>query len=97
MENEEAVKRIRAYIECKKMQSKGNIEECSMYKCFHCKLREELGSEAEHIESIEIALKALEETIKRQLINTYGSIQNIQLYFRKIVQNVNRLYTSVSI
>ena len=61
MENEEAVKRIRAYIE---MQSKGNIEECSMYKCFHCKLREELGSEAEHIESIEIALKALEETIK---------------------------------
>lgn len=35
-----------------------------MYKCFHCKLREELGSEAEHIESIEIALKALEETIK---------------------------------
>lgn len=64
MENEEAVKRIRAYIECKKMQSKGNIEECRMYKCFHCKLREELGSEAEHIESIEIALKALEETIK---------------------------------
>jgi hypothetical protein len=64
MENEEAVKRIRAYIECKKMQSKGNIEECSMYKCFHCKLREELGSEEEHIESIEIALKALEETIK---------------------------------
>jgi len=62
--NEEAIKKIRAYIECKKMQDKGNIEECSMYKCFHCKLKEIMGSEAEHIESIKIALKALEETAK---------------------------------
>lgn len=38
-----------------------------------------------------------DETPGQIITNTYGSIQNIQIYFRKIVQNVNRFYTSVSI
>ena len=37
------------------------------------------------------------ETPGQIITNTYGSIQNIQIYFRKIVRNVNRFYTSVSI
>ena len=49
--------------------------------------------------TVKVPVREFADELKRRQIitNTYGSIQNIQIYFRKIVKNVNRLYTSVSI
>lgn len=64
MTNEEATKHLTAKMMCI-IRSKGNREDCDSYNsyegCYECNLRYEQGSTEEQIESLKLAINALEQ------------------------------------
>ena len=63
MDERDALEKLRAYCKCKKLQVKGSYEDCNDERCVDCDLCYMQGTIGEHIESIEAAIKALEEQI----------------------------------
>ena len=61
MTENEALEMLRAYHKCQILQVKGNAEVCNNNLCDNCDLCYAQGNAGEHIESIEIAIQALEK------------------------------------
>ena len=72
MTESEAIEKLRAYHKCQRLQVKGIYEDCNEKLCDNCDLCYAQGNAGEHIESIEIAIQALEEVQKYREI---GSIE----------------------
>ena len=62
----EAVEKLRAYHKCQSLQVKGIYEDCNEKLCDNCDLCYMQGNAGEHIESIEIAIQALEKQIPKK-------------------------------
>ena len=63
MDKHDALFKLVAYLKCQKSQVKGIYENCNEGKCNDCDLCYAQGTVGEHIASIEIAIKALEDKI----------------------------------
>ena len=63
MDKRDALEKLQAYCKCQKMQVRGIYEECNDSMCDECDLCYMQGTNAEHIASIEIAIKVLKEQI----------------------------------
>ena len=63
MDERDALEKLRAYCKCQKMQVSGIYEDCNENKCDNCDLCYMQGTNVEHIESIEIAIKAIKDKL----------------------------------
>ena len=63
MDKRDALEKLKGYYKCQKMQVKGNYEDCNESKCDNCELCYMQGTIGDHIESVEIAIKVLEDKI----------------------------------
>ena len=63
MDDREALFKLVAYLKCQKLQVKGIYEECNNRRCDDCDLCYMQGTIGEHIESVELAIRALEDKI----------------------------------
>ena len=66
MTESEAIEKLRAYHKCQSLQVKGIYEDCNEKLCDNCDLCYMQGNAGEHIESIEIAIQALEKQIPKK-------------------------------
>ena len=64
MDVSDALEKLQAYIKCQKLQVKGIYEDCNETKCDNCDLCYMQGTIGEHIECVEIAIKALKIALK---------------------------------
>lgn len=64
MTNEEAIKKIKAKLECMDRQTRGIFEECNSDMCDSCDLNYDQGNMGEQKETLRMAIKAL-ETVER--------------------------------
>ena len=62
----EAIEKLRAYHKCQILKVKGIYEDCNENLCDNCDLCYAQGNTGEHIESIEIAIQALEKQIAKK-------------------------------
>ena len=63
MDERDALFKLEAYLKCQKSQLKGIYENCNEEKCNDCDLCYAQGTIGEHIESVELAIKALKDKI----------------------------------
>lgn len=75
MTESEAIKKLRAYHKCQRLQVKGIYEDCNEKLCDNCDLCYAQGNAGERIKSIEIAIQALEEVQQYQKIGTPEELQ----------------------
>ena len=61
MDERDALEKLMAYLKCQKLRVRGVYEDCNETKCYSCNLCYMQGTIGEHIESVEIAIKALED------------------------------------
>ena len=66
MTESEAIKKLRAYLKCQRLQVKGIYEDCNEKLCDNCNLCYAQGNVGEHIKSIDIAIQALEKQIPKK-------------------------------
>ena len=64
MTESEAIEKLRAYHKCQRLQVKGIYEDCNEKLCDNCDLCYAQGNTGEHIESVKVAIKALEKQEK---------------------------------
>ena len=66
MTESEAKEKLRAYHKCQRLQVKGIYEDCNENLCDNCDLCYAQGNTGEHIESVKVAIKALEKQIPKK-------------------------------
>ena len=64
MTESEAKEKLRAYHKCQILQVKGIYEDCNENLCDNCDLCYAQGNTGEHIESVKVAIQALEKQEK---------------------------------
>ena len=64
MTESEAIEKLRAYHKCQRLQVKGIYGDCNENLCDNCDLCYAQGNTGEHIESVKVAIKALEKQEK---------------------------------
>ena len=72
MTESEAKEKLRAYLKCQRLQVKGIYEDCNENLCDNCDLCYAQGNTGEHIESVKVAIQALEKHIPKKppVVNT---------------------------
>ena len=84
MTDSEAIEKLRAYHKCQRLQVKGIYEDCNEKLCDNCDLCYAQGNTGEHIESVKVAIKALEKQEKIKEVFThydfYGCEFNVNDY-----------------
>ena len=84
MTENEAIEKLRAYHKCQRLQVKGIYEDCNEKLCDNCDLCYAQGNTGEHIESVKVAIKALEKQEKIKEVFThydfYGCEFNVNDY-----------------
>ena len=68
MTENEAMKKLLAYHKCHILQVKGIYEDCNAHLCDKCDLCYAQGNTGEHLESIDIAINALEKQIPKKVV-----------------------------
>lgn len=68
MKESEAIEKLRAYHKCQILQVKGIYEDCNEDLCDNCYLCYEQGNTGEHIESVKVAINALEKQIPKKVV-----------------------------
>ena len=66
MTESEAIEKLRAYHKCQRLQVKGIYEDCNEKLCDNCDLCYAQGNTGEHIESVKVAIQALEKQIAKK-------------------------------
>ena len=72
MTESEAIEKLRAYHKCHRLQVKGIYEDCNEKLCDNCDVCYAQGNTGEHIESVKVAIKALEKQIPKKPILKNG-------------------------
>ena len=84
MTESEAKEKLRAYYKCQRLQVKGIYEDCNEHLCDNCDLCYAQGNTGEHIESVKVAIQALEKQEKIKEVfthyNFYGCELNVNDY-----------------
>ena len=84
MTENEAIEKLRAYHKCQRLQVKGIYEDCNENLCDNCDLCYAQGNTGEHIESVKVAVQALEKQEKIKEVFThydfYGCELNVNDY-----------------
>jgi hypothetical protein len=90
MTNEEAIKHLTAKLECL-TRSKGFREKCDTYNsyegCYECDLAYKQGNIGEQIESLKLAIEALEQ--KDVLDKIREDINNLTVYYTTKDKGIN--------
>ena len=73
MTENEAIEKLRAYHKCQRLQVKGIYEDCNEKLCDNCDLCYAQGNTGEHIESVKVAIQALEKQIPKKPNKTIDS------------------------
>ena len=68
MTKSEAREKFLAYFECQEREIKGIYEKCNNDKCYDCDLCYAQGTTGEHIESVKVAIQALEKQIPKKVL-----------------------------
>lgn len=71
MTNEQSKKMLKAKLECLKREISGTDFDCNNSNCNECSLCYEQGNMGEQIEAIEMAIKALEQTMPIEYNKTH--------------------------
>ena len=66
MTESEAKEKLRAYYKCQRLQVKGIYEDCNNKRCDNCDLCYMQGTTGEHLESVKVAIQALEKQIAKK-------------------------------
>ena len=66
MAESEAKEKLRAYHKCQRLQVKGIYEDCNEKLCDNCDLCYAQGNTGEHIESVKVAIQALEKQMPKK-------------------------------
>ena len=64
----EAGEKLAAYLECQEREVKGIYEDCNKDMCDDCYLCYAQGNTGEHIESVKVAIQALEKQIPKKVV-----------------------------
>ena len=95
MKESEAIEKLRAYHKCQRLQVKGIYEDCNEKLCDNCDLCYAQGNTGEHIESVKVAIQALEkqekikeafEMWKAETDGYYGADDEITKFIRTLSQ-----------
>lgn len=68
MTEREAVEKLKAYSKCQSLQVKGIYEDCNNKRCDNCSLCYMQGTTGEHLEAIDIAIKALDKQTPKKIV-----------------------------
>lgn len=68
MTEREAVEKLKAYSKCQSLQVKGIYEDCNNERCDNCDLCYMQGTTGEHLEAIDIAIKALDKQTPKKIV-----------------------------
>ena len=74
MTESEAIEKLRAYHKWQRLQVKGIYEDCNEKLCDNCDLCYAQGNTGEHIESVKVAIKALEKQIPKKPIKSENQV-----------------------
>ncbi len=66
MTESEALEKLKAHLKCKERQARGIYEDCNNGRCANCDLCYIQGTKGEHIESVKIAIQALENQMQKK-------------------------------
>lgn len=62
----EAIEKLRAYHKCQRLRVRGIYEDCNENLCDNCDLCYAQGNTGEHIESVKVAIQALEKQMPKK-------------------------------
>ena len=68
MKESEAREKLLAYLECQERDVKGTYEDCNNDMCDDCYLCYAQGTTGEHIESVKVAIQALEKQLPNKVV-----------------------------
>ena len=66
MTNEEAIRMIKAKLECMTRDVSGSDDDCNRWLCDECHLNYEQGNMGEQIECLRMSIEALEQRVKTE-------------------------------
>ena len=79
MKESEAKEKLIAYHKCQRLQVKGIYEDCNENLCDNCDLCYAQGNTGEHIESVKVAIQALEKQEKIKEVFTHYAFSGNEL------------------
>ena len=91
MTNSEAIEKLKAYIKCQSLQVKGIYEDCNENLCDNCDLCYAQGNTGEHIESVKLAINALEKQIPKKIEIRKATNDDIESELRDFITVKGRI------
>ena len=91
MTESEAIEKLRAYHKCQRLQVKGIYEDCNENLCDNCDLCYAQGNTGEHIESVKVAIQALEKQEKIKEVFTHYDFYGCELNMNDYISALSEI------
>jgi len=93
---EDAIKMLKAHMECKKKIVKGIWEECNEDLCDNCDLCYEQGNCVEHIQAMEKAISDMQKLEKiEQEVKMFRLVDNTENNFRQFHKQIEQILRGI--